>query len=140
MDKPKFRAIRNGIIGILLILALNLIVLYSVGFPAMALLQIRKYLPLLILLVLGFGFQIGLFTYLRHKSMMGCATTVTSGGVSSTSMVLCCSHYLLSVLPFMGASAVSLFTSLSRYTLWFILLGIASNTIGIIIMLHKFRR
>ena len=132
----KYKAIRNGIIGILLILILNFIVLWSLGFPAMAVAQIKKYSPLLVLLIGGFGFQIGLFTYLRHKSAIGCTTTVASGGLSTTSMILCCSHYLAAIIPFIGVSALA---SLSGYTIWFILIGILSNAAGIAIMLYKSR-
>ena len=133
----KYKAIRNGIIGILLIIILNFAIIASLGFPMMAVAQIKKYLLLLILLIVGFGFQIGLFTYLRHKNMIECATTVASGGISSTSMVLCCSHYLIAVLPFIGISALA---SLSRYTFWFIIIGILSNIIGISIMLYKTKK
>lgn len=133
----KNKSIRNGIIAVLLIITLNFIILASLKFPIMAIAQIKKYFVLLILLILGFGFQIGLFTYLRHKNVIGCATTVTSGGISTTSMVLCCSHYLIAVIPFIGISALA---SLSRYTFWFIMIGIISNIIGIIIMLYKNRK
>lgn len=132
----KYRALRNGIIGILLILLLNFIVLWSLGFPTMAVSQIKKYSPLLVLLIGGFGFQVGLFTYLRHKSALGCTTTVASGGLSTASMILCCSHYLAAVIPFIGVSALA---SLSGYTFWFIIIGIVSNAIGIAIMLYKNR-
>ncbi|MDO8740745.1 MAG: hypothetical protein Q7J54_04220 [Candidatus Woesearchaeota archaeon] len=130
----KYKATRNGIIGILLIVVLNIIILWSLGFPAMAVAQIKKYSPLLVLLIGGFGFQISLFTYLRHKSAIGCTTTVASGGLSTTSMILCCSHYLVNILPFIGVSALA---SLSGYTVWFILIGILSNAAGIAIMLYK---
>ena len=136
MDKIKFRAIRNALIGILLITGINFAVLFSLGFPLMAIIQIKKYLPLLILLILGFGFQIGLFTYLKHRSAVGCTTTVASGGISSVSMILCCSHYLVNILPFIGVTA---FASLSKYTFWFLMVGVVSNVIGISIMLYKLK-
>lgn len=137
MDKLKFMALRNALIGILLIIGINLAVLFSLGFPLMAIIQIKKYLPLLILLILGFGFQIWLFTYLKHKTAVGCTTTVASGGISSVSMILCCSHYLVNILPFIGVTA---FASLSRYTFWFLMIGVISNLIGISIMLYKIKR
>lgn len=136
MDKLKFRVVRNALIGILLIVGINLAVLFSLGFPLMAIIQIKKYLPLLILLIAGFGFQIGLFTYLRHKSIVGCTTTVASGGISSVSMILCCSHYLVNILPFIGITALA---SLSKYTFWFLMVGVVSNVIGIGIMLYKLK-
>jgi len=100
-------------------------------------LQLRKYLWLLILLVGGFGLQIGLFTYLRHKNVLCGITTAASGGISSISMLLCCSHYLLNILPFISISAASFLT---RYTLQILLFGVASNLVGIAIMLNKIRK
>ena len=69
--------------------------------------------------------------------MIDCATTFASGGASSLSMILCCSHYLINILPFIGISA---FASITQYTLWFILVGIIANIIGISMMLYKYNK
>jgi hypothetical protein len=132
----KTKIIRNSSLGMLAVIAVNLLVLFILGFPSMALLQIKKYLPLLVLLVVGFGIQIGLFTYLRHKNILCSATAITSGGVSSISMILCCSHYALNVLPFITPSIASF---LSGYTFEIILLGIISNIFGIAFMVYKIK-
>ena len=55
-----------------------------------------------------------------------------TGGISATSMVACCAHHLVDVLPILGFSALFLF--LAKYQLFFIILGITSNIIGIIFM------
>ncbi len=137
----KKRAIRNGIIAVLIVLSVNLIVLYLLKFPSMATEIIGKYWILLVLLVGGFGFQVGLFTYLRGKNAIGCSTTIASGGISSVSMILCCSHYLLNVLPFLGALiGVSALASLSKYTVYFLILGIVSNLFGTGIMLYQSKK
>ena len=99
---------------------------------------IKKYWSLLFLLIGGFGLQIGLFTYFRGLNAISCSTTVASGGISGVSMVLCCSHYLLNILPFLGALiGISALTSLSKYTLQFLLIGIVSNAIGIGIIFYQ---
>ncbi len=132
----KAKVIRNSIIAILAVIAFNLTVIYSLGSPQMAFLQIKKYLPLLILLVGGFGVQVGLYTYLKHKSMVCSVTSMASGGVSSISMILCCSHYLVNILPFISLSAVSFLT---RYTLQILLFGVVSNMVGIAIMIKRIK-
>ena len=104
----------------------------------MALEIIKKYLILFILLILGFGFQVGLFVYFRSINAITCSTTVTSGGISGVSMILCCSHYLLNILPFIGAAfGLSASAFLTKYTPYFLLLGIFSNIIGIGIKLYQ---
>ena len=140
----KTKAIVYGILAIIIVLALNFTVLYILNFPLMATEIIKKYWILLFLLIGGFGLQIGLFTYFRGLNAISCSTTVASGGISGVSMVLCCSHYLLNILPFLGALiGISALTSLSKYTLQFLLIGIVSNAIGIGIIFYqsnKYRR
>jgi len=130
----KHRIIRNSILAVLIVVAINLIVLASLNFPSMALFQLKRYIWLLVLLVLGFGVQIGLFTYLKHKSIVCSVTAMAGGGVSAISMILCCSHYLINILPFISLSFA---TFLTRYTFWILMFGIASNIAGILFMLYK---
>ena len=130
----KHRIIRNSILAVLIVVAINLIVLASLNFPSMALFQLKRYIWLLILLVLGFGVQIGLFTYLKHKSIVCSVTAMAGGGISAISMILCCSHYLINILPFISLSFA---TFLTRYTFWILMFGIASNIAGILFMLYK---
>ncbi len=134
--KTKTRAVRNGLIAVFIVLALNILVLSILKFPSMATEIIKKYWYLLILLIGGFGFQVGLFTYL--KSAISCSTTVVSGSVSGVSMILCCSHYLLNILPFLGAIiGASALISLSEYIPHFLVLGVVSNVFGIGIMFYQ---
>ena len=133
----KYRIIRNSVIAILIVVAVNFLILYYLNFPSMALIQIKKYLYLLIPLVLGFGVQIGLYTYLKHLNAVCSITTMAGGGVSSISMLLCCSHYLLNVLPFISVSFASFLT---EYTFYILLIGVLSNLFGIFYMLNKIRK
>ena len=68
-------------------------------------------------IILGFGTQVGLFTYLKTgmfvptaHSVSG-ATTAAGGGVSSVAMVACCLHHLTDVLPLLGLTAAATFLS-----------------------------
>lgn len=93
----------------------------------------------ILILVIGFGVQVGLYFYIREsirlKQMTSPTTAVAaSGGISTGSMIACCLHHLVDVLPLMGLAAATVF--LTQYQLWFIFLGILSNFVGIIIMLE----
>lgn len=79
----------------------------------------------------GFGVQVGLFAYLRnkrHNSVSGKVVAV-SGTTSTAAMLICCSHYLVNILPFIGVAGVALF--LSQYQTKFFIIGIISNILGI---------
>lgn len=128
------KIIRNALIAIFIVVAVNFLVLFLLDFPEMALLQIKKYFWLLILLVLGFGVQIGMYTYLKHKEVLCSITTMASGGISGISMILCCSHYLINFLPFISLSFAGF---LLNYTFYILLFGVASNVFGIVFMLNK---
>ena len=136
--KIKTKSWIYGIVAVLIVVAINFFVLYLLNFPSMATDLIRKYFILLILLIGGFGFQVGLFTYYNSLNAISCSTTVASGGISGVSMILCCSHYLLNILPFLGAIVgMAWLASLSKYTLQFLILGIFSNAVGIGVLFYQ---
>ena len=89
------------------------------------------------LIIIGFGFQIGLYSYIRAamhaKHMAGITTEVAAtGGVSTGAMIACCAHHLADVLPIIGLTAAAF---LSKYQFSFIILGVLSNLIGVNMML-----
>ena len=134
----KTKAWVRGILAILIVVAINLIVLTLLDFPLMARQIIGQYWILIVLLIGGFGFQIGLFTYFKALNAISCTTTVASGGISAISMILCCSHYLLNILPFLGAVVgISGLAALSKYTVYFLILGVVSNAIGISVLFYQ---
>lgn len=133
----KLRIIRNVALAVLIVFAINFGVLYYLGFPPMAIWQIKKYLPLLVILLAGFSLQIGIFTYYRYKNKLCSITAITGGGVSSFSMILCCSHYFINIFPFISIGAA---LWISNYTLEILLFGIAANIFGIIFLLAKSKK
>lgn len=92
----------------------------------------------ILILVTGFGIQLGLYSYvrfnIRQKASGATAEIVAAGGISTGSMIACCAHHITDVLPIIGLSAAAVF--LVKYQLPFILLGIFSNIVGITMMLH----
>lgn len=93
-------------------------------------------------LVTGFGIQAGLFSFirqgLRERKASTTASVATSGGVSVGSMVVCCAHHLTDVLPLLGLAGLAAF--LASYQVLFIIIGVLSNIVGIIIMLETIQR
>ncbi len=90
-----------------------------------------------LILATGFGFQVGLFTHVRlsvHEKMRGeTASVAATGAISTGSMVACCSHAIVNILPLIGVSAAAVF--LATFQLPLILLGVFSNLVGITVML-----
>src|SRR3989344_811192 len=89
-------------------------------------------------LAIGFGTQIGIYLSIRHDATIKAGAT-TSGAISGGSMLACCSHYLLSIIPLIGITGLSTFTTFSMaYQKAFFSLGIVSSIAGIVLMLnHK---
>lgn len=91
-------------------------------------------------ILLGFGTQVGLFTYLKlglfvPGGVASGATTAASGGVSTAAMVACCVHHLSDVLPLVGLAAAATF--LAEWRIPFMVAGLATNLLGIAVMLRQ---
>lgn len=93
--------------------------------------QFGDYWPFITALAIGFGIQVGLFVYLRsavHAATSGKVLAAT-GTTSGAAMVSCCTHYLVDLLPALGATGLVTFIGTYQIELfWF---GIASNLAGI---------
>ncbi len=122
--------------GILLVYLSVLTVFQSYGF---ALYEFKRLWMWLVPLAIGFGGQVGLYISLRDKSMKTGAAT--SGAISGGSMIACCSHYALTVIPLIGITSASTVTTfLMTYQKAFFSIGIASSIVGIALMLHNRRK
>ena len=136
--EAKIKGVVWGASVAIVVILINWIILSVLNFPMMAVNLISSYWYLLVLLIGGFGLQVGLFVYYNSLNAIGCGTTIVSGGISTFSMILCCSHYILNLLPFLGALVgISFFATLSKYTLHFLILGVVSNVIGIGVIFYQ---
>ncbi len=100
-----------------------------------ALINLRSLWYLIFPLVIGFGIQIGLYTSIKHHAKLTGAVAGT-GAISGGSMIACCSHFLLNIIPIAGASGLAIF--LVQYQPWFLVFGILANVVGITLMVrHK---
>lgn len=86
-------------------------------------------------LSLGFGIQVGLFVNLRAKMKNNTSKGMMAGSTATSTlgMIACCAHHLTDILPIIGLSAVSVF--LVNYQVPLLLIGIASNVLGVIYLL-----
>ncbi len=87
-------------------------------------------------IMIGFGVQVGLYTYLKTGLQAAAhgtgALAGAGGGTSTMAMVACCAHHITDVLPLLGLSAAATF--LAEYRIPFMLVGLATNMIGIGVM------
>ena len=91
-------------------------------------------------IILGFGVQMALYTILKKRlfvpiSNVGPSGALTgAGGATSTvAMVACCAHHVTDVLPILGLTAAATF--LAEYQTAFMLVGLGTTFLGIVLML-----
>ncbi len=93
--------------------------------------QFRADLPYLAFLFPGFGTQMGLYTRLRqlvHARQRAGAVAGASGGMSATAVVACCAHFLPTLLPILGISALS--AALAAWKAPLLVVAILMNAAG----------
>jgi len=137
MVKDKSNAILYGILAGLGLLVFYLAVISFFQGVELAFLNLRNLWYLIFPLAIGFGTQIGLYFSIKHTAALT-GTVAGTGGVSAGSMVACCSHFLLNVIPFAGAAGLA--TILMSYQKWFLGIGILSSAMGIGIMIRHKRK
>jgi hypothetical protein len=133
MEKDK--TILYGLLAGLGLLIFYLVIVSLFQGTEFAFRNLRSLWYLIFPLTIGFGTQIGLYTSIRHTAALT-GTVAGTGGVSGGSMVACCSHFLLNMVPFLGISGLAII--LMKYQTAFLGVGILSNLLGIGLMLkHK---
>ncbi len=138
-----------GIGGGLALIGLYLAILSIAQSPSHALEQLSQDRFWVGLVALGFGIQIGLYTYLRliisAMALVG-ATAMTGAGTttSTVGMIACCAHHLADIAPLLGlagASALSpVVTFLAEWKIPFILFGLTVNVVAIVMSVRLIRR
>lgn len=136
----KVNAIFSGIIGSIILLLIYIGILTWANSYEHAIEEYKNMWYWFTTLIIGFGIQIGLFNYIHTstKSKKATAQIAATSGVTTGSMVLCCAHHLVDILPILGLTAASIF--LIKYQIPFILIGIFSNIIGILMMLNIIKK
>lgn len=127
------KSILMGMIGTSSLLAIYFLILTLLSGRHFTFSQFLDFWPFVISLALGFGIQIGLYSYLKNAINQHCASgkvLAVSGTTSTTAMISCCAHYLTNILPAVGAAGIiSLVGQYQIPLFWF---GLASNAVGIL--------
>jgi Cu+-exporting ATPase len=100
--------------------------------------QFAEFWYFIIALALGFGVQVGLYTFLRQlvgQQKMSGKMVATSGTTSTAAMISCCAHYLVNILPVLGVTGfIALVAQYQTQLFW---LGLAFNLAGILYIAPK---
>src|SRR3989344_650866 len=133
------KPVLSGIIASLILFSLYFLILILANSLQHAIDEFIRMWYWILLLIIGFGIQIGLYTYIKSytklKSILGIkGNIVATGSVSTASMLACCAHHLSDILPIIGLSAAVVF--FNKYQILFLEIGILSNIMGIVYMLR----
>ena len=99
--------------------------------------QFSQFWYFIITLALGFGIQVGLYSYLIKAMIKSVSPRVvaTTGATSTAAMISCCAHYLVNILPILGT--VGIITVISQYQVQLFWVGLVFNFAGIAYMVNK---
>lgn len=131
------KSIINGGLGAVVLLGFYFAIVGALSEWSLAKTQFFANWHWIVGLAVGFGIQISLFSYLRalHRDCMSGTVATTTGTFSGLTMVACCTHYLVSILPIIGISGLA--ASIESYQQELFALGAAVNVGGIIYMLRQ---
>lgn len=136
-EAPYVTAAAAGLSSIALLLVIYFGILVLVSGWEYTREQFSEFWPYIIVLATGFGMQVSLFVHLRHAVHKGASGKVVAatGTTSGAAMVSCCTHYLVNILPALGATG--LLTFISQYQIELFWFGIAANVAGIAYLVRK---
>lgn len=132
MNDSIFKAAQLGILALAVLFGVYFGLLTLVSGWEFTLEQFGLYWPYIVALAVGFGVQVGLFVYLRRLLSGSGAhgkVVAVSGTASAAAMVSCCTHYLVNILPIIGAAG--LVTLVAQYQVELFWVGLAFNAAGI---------
>lgn len=127
-----------GTFALMLMLAIYFGVVGLISGQSFAIEQFEKFWYFILALAMGFGIQVGLYTYLRNlvgQHGMSGKVVAASGTTSAAAMVSCCAHYLANILPILGVTGM--LTLVAQYQIELFWLGLAFNFAGILYIAPK---
>jgi len=130
-------AIKKGLLATSILLVVYFIIVTLVSGWSFAQEQFRQFWYFVVTLAVGFGIQIGLYSNLKNsiKGAVNPTVVATTGATSTAAMISCCAHYLVYLLPILGA--VGIITVISQYQVQLFWVGLAFNFAGIVYMANK---
>lgn len=131
--QPTLRGLFSAII--LLFIYFTIIILVSGWSFAQD--QFQQFWYYVVSLAIGFGIQIGLYTYLKNSVLHSISPKIvaTTGTTSTIAMVSCCAHYLVNLLPILGA--IGIITVISQYQIQLFWVGLIFNFAGLVYMTYQ---
>lgn len=127
-----------GAAAALAILGVYFAVLTLVSGWGFALAQFAQFWYFITVLAAGFGIQVGLYAYLKsavRAANASGATLAVTGTTSTAAMISCCAHYLVNILPVLGAAGIA--TLAAAYQVQLFWVGILFNLAGIGFMIRR---
>lgn len=135
------KSVRNGIAAAIVLFGLYVLVITLVSGWEFAKDQFSQFWYFIAPLALGFGIQVGLYSFLRMKVHGGKGSggmVAVSGTTSTIAMLSCCSHYLVNILPVIGVTGVV--SLLSQYRVELFWVGLVFSLGGILFILYRIRK
>jgi Cu+-exporting ATPase len=127
------RPIEFGAGALVLLLAIYFGVVSLISGMDFALEQFAKFWYFIVLLALGFGIRVGLYTYLKNlvgQHGTSSKAVAVSGTTSTAAMVSCCAHYLANIVPILGVAGF--LTVVAEYQVELFWLGLVFNAAGLL--------
>jgi P-type Cu+ transporter len=127
-----------GTLALIFMLAIYFGVVSLISGRSFAVEHFEKFWYFIVTLALGFGIQVGLYTYLRNlvgQQGMSGKVVAASGTTSAAAMVSCCAHYLVNILPILGVTGLLMLVA--QYQIELFWLGLAFNLAGILYIVPK---
>ncbi len=135
MNLRFIKPILAGTIAALILLGIYFSIVTFVSGWKFTLRQFDQYWYFVVTLALGFGIQIGLYTYLKALQKASRGVVAVSGTTTTIAMLSCCSHYLANIIPILGIAGA--LTIVGQYQIELFWVGLAANLLGIMYMLKK---
>ncbi len=132
------KSILYGILASAILLGVYFAVLTLVSGWNFAQNQFGAYGYFITSLAVGFGVQIGLYQYLKvliHGGRGMGKIIGVSGTTSTASMISCCAHYLVNLVPVLGVTGLATF--IAQYQIKIFWVGLAFNLFGIAFIGNK---
>ncbi len=122
------KPLRNALIAFLILILIYMLIVSLVSGWDFMLDQLMQFWYFVVLLAVGFGIQVGLYSYLKnliHYQNTSGKVLAVSGTSSTAAMISCCTHYLVNLLPVLGT--VGIITVISEYQVQLFWIGLAIN-------------
>ncbi len=133
-------AVKQGILATLILFAVYLAIVSLVSGWSFAQNQFQQFWYYIVTLSIGFGIQVGLYSYLKSSIKLAVSPKVlaTTGATSTAAMISCCAHYLVNLAPVLGT--IGIITVISQYQIQLFWVGLAFNFAGITYMSNKINK